>query len=198
MPENVQLCQHYLNEVYDDIQAKHAYPLPRDYGEILFEGTAKLLSFIQTNKQDIFVDFGSGRGKAVAQLFLQTNMQEVKGIELNFSLHQQAEAAAQRLKKELPDFFKEGRKLSFIQGDFLNYPLEGTTIALVNATCFSQQLINSLGLRLNTIKGLHTVLSSRPIATLTHFTFQYSVRIECSWDTALCYVYKNNSHAYER
>ena len=192
--ENTELlCQHYLKLIYDEIQANVQFRSPGDYAEILFEGVTKLLTKVKVNDNDRFVDFGSGKGKIAAQVFLQTPVKESAGIELVEGLHHQATLAADRIAQDLPQFFSHGRKLAFFHGNFLNYPLSDMTITLINSICFSQELINSLGTLLNEIRNIHTIVTLRPIATLTQFTFKRSTRIECSWDSALCYIYERNN-----
>jgi hypothetical protein len=185
------LCQNYLAILYHDVQRNRASVenICESYGEILYPGVDKLLSAIKLSVQDIFVDYGSGLGKMVIQVFLKSLVKEAYGIEIVPELHQHALHAAQRLKQELPEFYEENRKLTFLVGNFLEIPLTKVTVALINSTCFTQQLLNDLGKQIEHTPSIHTVLSMRPIHTLERLPFKKTVRIECSWDTALCYIY---------
>lgn len=187
------LCQYYLTYLYKDIEGKAGFK-PTDvcqtYGEILYPGIEKLLKFIRPLESDIFMDFGSGLGKAVLQVFLNSSVKAAFGIECVPELYKQAEAAASLAREELSLTFTKTRTLDFICGDFLQESLDEVTIAFVNSTCFTQTLLNTLGLRLDVAPNIHTILSMRPINSLTNFKFVKSLGIECSWDAALCYIYR--------
>ncbi len=150
-------------------------------GEILAPSIEKLFKKVPLSAQDIFVDLGSGRGQITKQVFLQTEVKEAWGIECLELLHLEA-------IKELP--VSEGRRLNFILGDFLNYSLMGATVALINSACFGPKLLNPLGERLNQTTSIKTVCTLRPILTLTRLQFIKTIRVECSWDSALCYIYQ--------
>lgn len=182
------LCAHYLNSIYAKLAKTNSINYPKNYGEFLFPGLAKLFSELNLTKEDVFLDLGSGLGKGVVQAFLHTEVGEARGIELNEAMHQVATRASYQIQQDLPQFF-ENRKLTFIQGDFLKIPFEGVTVALVNATCFSQSLLHSLGNRINQTSSIHTVLSTRPIPTLTQLIFKKVIYLECSWDSAQCFLY---------
>jgi 16S rRNA A1518/A1519 N6-dimethyltransferase RsmA/KsgA/DIM1 with predicted DNA glycosylase/AP lyase activity len=151
------------------------------YGELLPESVNKLLRVISINENDVFLDLGSGLGKVVKQIFFQTRVKEAHGIEINADLH--AEATQHSLQNS-------NRTLRFTQGDFLTQPLTDATVVLIASPCFSPSILHALGKRINDTSTIHTVLSLRPIATLTRLQFKKIIRVECSWDTALCYVYK--------
>lgn len=186
------LCQHYLTILYHGMpqHTKHVSKnINETYGEILYPGIDKLLSAIELSKDDVFVDYGSGVGKIVIQVFLKSLVKEAYGIEISPELHQHAAHAAQKIQHDLPEFYNEGRKLIFLHGDFLKTPLTTSTVALVTSTCFTQPLLAELGKIIEGTPSIHTVLSLRPIHTLQRLSFKQAIRIECSWDTVLCYVY---------
>ncbi|MDR3478675.1 MAG: hypothetical protein P4M14_11665 [Gammaproteobacteria bacterium] len=189
------LCQHYLNRLYQGTKGHQSPELIKQasisetYGEILFPSIDKLLSMVMLTDQDVFVDYGSGIGKITAQVFLKTAVKEAIGIELLPALHEQAEAAGKRLLQELPGFYENGRKLTFILGDFLKTPLPNATVAVVCAPCFPQVILNALGQILNDTESIHTIFTLRPISTIKRLAFKRAVRVEGSWDTSLCYIY---------
>jgi hypothetical protein len=186
------LCQHYLAILYHDVQGKRVSitnNICETYGEILYPSVDKILSVIQPSDSDVFVDYGSGLGKMVIQVFLKSLVKEAYGIEISPELYQHSLNAAQRLQSDLPGFYQNGRKLTFFLGNFLEIPLTTVTIAMVTSTCFTQSLLNQLGKIIEYTPSIHTVLSLRPISILERLTFKKTIRIECSWDTELCYVY---------
>lgn len=189
------LSQNYLNILYQNVKEHcdhnhHKENMSLTYGEILAPSINKLLTKIKLSDQDIFVDFGSGIGKAVVQFFLNSCVKEAHGIELLPKLHQRALFIAGRISNDLPQFFISNRKLTFVQGDFLQILFPKATIALVVSTCFNPPLLLQLGKIINNTPSIHTVLTLRPIATLQSFSFREAVPVECSWDSALCYIYR--------
>jgi hypothetical protein len=185
------LCQQYLSMVYNDVHRHVASDYVETYGELLFSGVSKLLAKIKLNESDIFMDLGSGLGKIPAQVFLQSNVKEAYGIESVQERNQQAVLAAQKIQQDLPNFFNNNRKLIYLSGSFLDIPLTRATVVLVNGVCFGQQLTNAIGEVIENTPSIHTVLTLRPIATLKRLAFKKTVRVECSWDSALCYIYSN-------
>ncbi|BCA95671.1 hypothetical protein TUM19329_20320 [Legionella antarctica] len=188
------LCQQYLAILYHDVQRRNDLVINNiceTYGEILYPSVDKILSVIQPSDSDVFVDYGSGLGKMVIQFFLKSRVKEAYGIEISPDLYQHSFNAAQRLRHELPGFYQCGRKLTFFLGDFLEVHLETATIAMVTSTCFTQSLLNQLGKIIEHTPSIHTVLSLRPISILERLTFKKTIRLECSWDTELCYVYSD-------
>lgn len=188
------LCQHYLNTLYNQkelptLNKNQNKNISETYGEILYESLATLMDAIVISEQDIFIDLGSGLGKVAIQFFLNSGVKESYGIEIVPELHERSAIAAQKVKVDLPDFFIGERKLMFIANNFLNISLNNATIALIASPCFSQTILNSLGEILNNTPSIHTVLSLRPISTLKRLIFVNTIRVECSWDTALCYIY---------
>lgn len=188
------LCQYYITILYDGVQRSKAdnlanNPIYETYGEVLYPSVDKLLRAITLTEKDIFIDLGSGMGKIVIQFFLKSMVKAAYGIELKPDLHQLALNAAARLQCDLPEFYIGGRQLTFLSGSFLETPFTTATVALINPACFPQSLLNKLGTILEDTPSIHTVLSLRPISTLRRLVFMKVIRIECSWDSALCYVY---------
>ena len=118
------LCQHYLRIVYHFAEKSPALAQPRNIietsGEILYAGVKRLLSRITLTENDVFVDLGSGAGKVVTQVFLQSPVKTAYGIELVPELHRRAQLAAQKIQQDLPNFFQHGRQLNFYEGRFFS------------------------------------------------------------------------------
>lgn len=190
------LCQQYLDIVYHDAgkratsNFRKANNIAQTNGEILYPAVHKLLSGLSLTESDVFVDLGSGTGKVVTQVFLTSVVKEAHGIELVPELHQRALQAAEKMQLDLPEFFQDERKLTFSEGSFLEVPLHNASVVLINSVCFNQKLLFAIGDLMNASPGIHTVLSLRPIANLQRLSFKKTIRVECSWDTALCYVYR--------
>lgn len=159
--------------------------IPQTNGEILYPSAAKLLTALPLTHHDIFLDLGSGLGKFVQQVFSTTQVREAHGIEISEELHHQALLATKNIQQP------NHRKLNFIQGDFLEIPWPAPTVLFICATCYTQATLCAIGNIINHTPSIHTVMSLRPIPTLQRLPFKEVIRIECTWDTALCYVYKS-------
>lgn len=186
------LCQQYLNAIYQEsgIMKYDANTLAETSGTILYESVETLLRTMQLNAQDVFTDYGSGNGSVVAQMFLNSQVKEAVGIEIVNVCHQQASAIATRIQQDLPPFYHDQRKLTFIQADFLKMSVDATTVAFVSALCFPPHLLHAIGHVLNRLPHLRMVLSLRPIPTLQRLRFTHTIHLQGSWDSVLCYCYK--------
>lgn len=190
------ICQRYLSKVYKLVNESVSGPIDTSMdknltqGEILCAGINKILSHVAISQDDIFVDLGSGTGRIVLQVFLQSQVKEALGIEFIPELHQQATLAANHVLNDLPELCQGGRRLDFISGSFFEVPFEHATIALISATCFDQRLLFNLGKLINKHPNIHTVISLRPLLTLERLVFKKAFRVQCSWDVAQCYIYR--------
>lgn len=187
------LCQQYLSFLYqtkvcNDIKRKKGN-IAETYGEILYPSVIKLMSSIKLSVDDVFFDLGSGLGKVVIQLFLTTSIRESYGIEIRPDLHQQALTILRQIQKDLPDCFPYSRKLTFLCGNFLEIPLSSATLLLIASPCFSPTILHRLSGIINDLSSVHSVFSLRPLPALKRLPFKKAIAIECSWDSALCYLY---------
>ncbi|MFZ2315338.1 MAG: hypothetical protein WAW86_06755 [Gammaproteobacteria bacterium] len=183
------LCEHYLHILYRDVKVNHQQmTINETYGEILYSGLCKIITSLMPSRDDILYDLGSGLGKAALQIFFTTTMKRVHGIELIPTLHQEAVVALEKSKLDIPLFFSE-RTMSFECGDFLKASIADASIVLVGSPCFSPSLLRELAHKLDSNLKTHTVLSLKTLP-LNTFMFRKVIRVECSWDTALCYVYE--------
>lgn len=163
--------------------------LSETYGEILPESVEKLLLQLQLKPNDIFLDLGSGLGKMVAQVFMTTEVKESCGIEFVSTLHEQANESAIQLLHKYPASFSGNRKLTFLHGDFMKIKCPGATVVFIASAMMTMATLDALGMMMNEMDEVHTVLTLKPLRTLQRLPFKGTIRIECSWDTALCYRY---------
>lgn len=164
--------------------------LTESNGEILFPSVELLLSKMQLTAEDHFVDLGAGHGKVILQVLLQTMTRTITGIEIVASAYARAKHALQRLQVAQPHLFSK-RNLQLIHGDFFSVQLKPQpTVVWLNATCFSQSMLHKLALLLNCYTELRMIISLRPLLHLERCKFVKRFSVECSWDTALCYVYE--------
>jgi hypothetical protein len=191
------LCARYLHILYHDMPDIQVNPplnhanIPETPGEILHQSVSRILTKLRLTEKDVFMDLGSGLGKIVAQVFLQTAVKEAIGIEIVSAFHERALLAAGRLRQELPDFFQNERQLTYLCGSFLELPVNIASVVLINAICFDPFMVRQLGALMESTPNIHTVIALRPLPGLQRLRFQKTLRVECSWDSALCYLYHN-------
>jgi SAM-dependent methyltransferase len=189
------LWQHYLDVVYRDIGKVYSQELTsnRDIsetnGELLYVSINKLFAHVTLTDQDVFFDLGSGLGKMILHVYLQTPVKEVYGIELLVNLHKQAMLAAERVKHDL-GILQAVKKMEFICGDFFEINFNTATVVFINSVCFGQDIMLKLEKIINSIPSIHTVITLRPMDNLQHVSFKKSIHLQGSWDAALGYIYQ--------
>lgn len=191
--QHEQNIQDYLAIVYQDLPPITAPQsiLAHTSGEILYPSLNRLFQAISLTPEDILIDLGSGRGNLVLQTFLTQKLKKVVGIEIRSDLHQQALQAWQRVQRDLASCLSTLPEIEFLLGDFLAVSLNEASIALINATCFGPDLMLQLSHKLDNTMGIHTVCSLRPLPWIQRLKCQKIISLQCSWDTALCYIYRS-------
>ncbi len=195
-----ELYQGYLTKVYQHTKGMTNYSLEEKlqfakegvcvtYGELLYPSVKKLITYMNLNDADTFLDLGSGNGKCVLQVFMQTPVKKAFGIEANTRLHHQALAVAQNIKQALPFYWEENRDCQFIEANFLHLPWNEATVVYTCSTCFTQELLIAIGDKINITPSIQSVFSLRPLPSL-QLPLKKVFQVECSWDTALCFMYQ--------
>lgn len=195
-----ELFQTYVEYLYRDATGQIQYPKNQSqllldqkvcvtYGELLFPSLRRVLSSLPLTSEDVFLDMGSGLGKLAIMAFYLGPMRQVRGIEASMPLYEQSIKPLTELKLNCPELFMGLRRLSFEYGNFLHADLSDITVAYCCSTCFSQNLLYEIGYKVNKTPNIRYILSLRPIPSLTRLKFKGVIEVECSWDSALCYVY---------
>jgi SAM-dependent methyltransferase len=190
------LCHRYLNHLYRELtpysyaESYKKKDLAATQGEILYDSINKLLASISLGEEDVFFDLGSGTGRVTAQVFLKSPVRQACGIEFIPELHAQSLRIARQIETQLPEFYLKERKLRFIEGNFLETPFSEATVVLMNSVCFSQQTLAQVAVLIDSNPQIHSLLSLRPLPGIRRLRFVKTLRTECTWDTALCYLYQ--------
>ena len=103
-----ELYQAYLAHVYQHVEqpllvGKVSGSLT--YGEMLYPSVKKLLNKLQIESNDIFLDLGSGLGKLVLQVWMQTILKSVIGIEAREELSRQTNEVVHQIYQGFPFFW---------------------------------------------------------------------------------------------
>lgn len=195
-----ELYQGYLAKVYQDTQGYQRYSLAEHalykdagicitYGELLYPSAKKIIHEMSKDQNEVFLDLGSGLGKCALQVFMQTELRRVLGIEASKELHTQALTAFNQVKSDFPFFWEEGRSLTLICDNFLHADWQDATIVYSCSTCFTQELLIAIGNKINQQPKVKQVFSFRPLPSLK-LPLKKVFGVECSWDSALCFFYE--------
>jgi hypothetical protein len=120
------------------------------YGEITPQAVDALIKIFNLGPDDVFYDLGSGVGKAVIQVGLTAAVKKAVGVELSSTRHERALTAL----KQLEDLQSSGRieNITFIHGNFLSQDLHDATHILLCSTCFPDELMEKLSIKLAELK----------------------------------------------
>jgi len=122
------------------------------YGESNFQAMLDILKFIEIkennffyDKNKIFLDLGSGIGKAVIAMSLFDKFKKCIGVEIMENLYFKSEIVKEKLDIEY--LFKNNLKISeidFLFDDILNLDFSNYDVIFANSTCWTKEFINSL------------------------------------------------------
>lgn len=205
-----ELYQAYLANVYQGVQRVPRPKTDREYwrqrkvspayGEMLYPSVKKMMNKFCSLSAGGFLDLGSGLGKLALQIFMQSGIKKVLGIEALTELSEQAKNVVRRVRVDCPFFWEDSRDLRLVTGNFLTEDWEGASIVYACSTCFRTELLEAIGDRINVEMEIKQAFTLNPFPTLKRLTLKEVFTVECSWDTALCYHYtehkggSNESH----
>lgn len=182
---NQSAYQRFSQQEFSELQANN---ICATYGELDYISVVRLLKHAQLSPSDIFLDLGSGNGKLCLQVFLQTAIAKVLGIEAIAELVTQAKGVKQQLLTDL-NYNNPEHILEFTQGNFLTTDWESATVLYCCSTCFTRECLDAIGDKINREVSVRQVFSLRPLPTLERLTLKQVFLVECSWDSALCFHY---------
>lgn len=159
------------------------------YGEVVYDTVRYLIQELKPTSRDVFYDLGSGVGKMVVQMYLESPVKKSCGIELSATRHACAEGVKAELKSQ--KLLDKKRALVFIKGDFLQQNFSDATIVFMNSLCFSEEVMRSILKKLARGKNHMRVLSSQRFPDDTPFVFKKTYSWPMSWSLS------TDVHLYE-
>jgi len=159
------------------------------YGEAEIDSFASVLSHAAPQPGEVFVDLGSGLGKAVIAAFLLNDFSKLVGIELLTDLAGAADTLLEEFKMTvyptLPDACAASQRdpaiMQLIEGDFLALDWSDADIVYANATRFDQPLIDAISKKAESLKpGARFVITTTPLNS-DEFSLQKRGRSNVSW-----------------
>lgn len=133
------------------------------YGEVTPKGVATLIHALHLDDTSVFYDLGSGRGVAVLQVALQSDVrvQRAVGVELSTSRHEIAVQALEGLAARVPSVRE---RVQFICADLgkSNFYQDATEVFCTNLL-FGHTLNRSLSTQLARSESLRRVATLKPL-----------------------------------
>jgi hypothetical protein len=165
------------------------------YGEILYPSLNKIIQYMDIDENDVFYDFGSGVGKVVLQVLLNTPVKKAIGIEFNKKRNDVAVKVYKQVKHEFPELIKN-REFECLNKNFLEVDVSDATIIYACSTLFAPPLLADIAKVIDQHCPKLKYLISIPSVKYdyTHIPCE-SVKVEdimdidCTWDKTVCYIY---------
>lgn len=159
------------------------------YGEITVQGADALINYLKPQKNDVFVDAGSGVGKLAVHFFFATDVAKSIGIELSQERYEKALKIKAALEKD--KLIPQGRSLEFYHEDILKADFKQATIFFMCSTCFSSELMQKITEKLSHLtKGLR-VITLKQLPKNDHFELKDTLLLPMTWSArTTVYIYE--------
>ena len=103
-------------------------PRSTEYAPVGLLSLRRILPRREVGPDDVFIDVGSGKGRAVLQAAMQYPFRRVYGVEMSEQLHETAERNLERVRHRL-----SGTEVHFVRANVLDYTMpDDVTVALFN------------------------------------------------------------------
>lgn len=152
-------------------------------------------------KGGIFYDLGSGTGKAIIAMSLFCPFKKLIGIEYLEGLWNLSMRSKIFYEKTITDklikfnalfTIEESNRIDFYNGDFLRQKWEDASIIFANSTCFTQDLMDKIGIKAKKECQIETVIItvSKKLTNLDYdWEFKEVFKRLMSWGVGSIYIY---------
>lgn len=159
------------------------------YGEIKPEAVSQLEEYLKLTAHDVFYDLGSGVGKMVVQIYLDTPVKKSVGIELSPTRSNKAQSVKEKLKQQR--LLDPKRILEFRTEDIMNSDISDATVIYLASTCLSDEYMKKITDRLAQLKKGLRVLTLRKLPPHKDFKEITQLTAPMTWSTG------STIHVYE-
>jgi len=164
---NMRLLEGDFDKIYEKYDRSDIYSKSRDeenlvastYGEILPSSVNNLINELKIDNSDVFYDLGSGAGKLVMQMYMNSDVGKSKGIEFQTNRYNISENALKKLYKLRPELLDDDRIISYYNGNIADFNLDDATIIFMCSTCFTPDLMNVVLGKVKNNKNLKYIIS---------------------------------------
>lgn len=163
------------------------------YGEVVPDSFYQLLVDVNPQPGQVFYDLGSGTGKAVFLAHLLYDFSHCKGIELVEPLYEASHQVSQMYESEIrPTIIDkvDDRKVTLIQGNFLEYDMSDGDVIFMNSTCFQDDLMEALEVKLECVHAnAHIISLSKPLRSPAFHQYKHKM-YDFSWGQATAFYHR--------
>jgi precorrin-6B methylase 2 len=163
------------------------------YGEVVPTPFHGLLSQLSPQEDEVFIDLGSGTGKATLLAAMLFPFRRVIGVELLPGLAAAANKVLGRYDAEIrPGLAAEHQRqrIEFIEGNLLEVDLSEVDWVFTHATCFEPPLMAELARKLEELKaGAKAIIVGHQLKSEAFSLVTMKV-LRLSWGTALTSIYQ--------
>lgn len=152
------------------------------YGEILPKSVSILLADLKLTEEDVFYDLGSGVGKVAVQVYLESGVKKSVGVELSSTRHAHAMNVYGKLKDA--GKLKANRDLVFRQENILHTDISDATVLFLCSTCYSDELMAELAIKIQQLKPEARVLTLKPFKSPTALKLVKAYQLSMTWAEA--------------
>ena len=201
---NLDVFRFNIIDIFDKIDDMNLYTVPPSdtdntinstYGEIALLGIQKIINNISIDKNDVFYDLGSGRGRVPMLLYCNTHLKKAVGIEYHVHRHDIAQLAIKLLYRTYPTLLHDKRILSYYHGNIMHSIIDDATIVFLCSTCFTEELMNSLFTQLQKCPKLRYIITLKPYDKFKELLpYVKEIKVKCSWSNEVtCSIYYKNN-----
>ncbi|MCX7881476.1 MAG: hypothetical protein N2482_03145 [Patescibacteria group bacterium] len=168
------------------------------YGEINFDSFYEIIKMINSKKEDVFYDLGSGTGKAVLASHLLFDFKKSIGIEILDNLYEISLSIKEKYEREIkPGLVNEKimGEIDFVLGDILETDFSEADIVFANSTCFPDEIMNNLEQKLLTLKKGARIITLTNRLKNEAFLLLMSKLYQQNWGQATVNFYVKESAA---
>eukprot|EP00232_Nephroselmis_pyriformis_P003878 CAMPEP_0182906666 /NCGR_PEP_ID=MMETSP0034_2-20130328/33911_1 /TAXON_ID=156128 /ORGANISM="Nephroselmis pyriformis, Strain CCMP717" /LENGTH=261 /DNA_ID=CAMNT_0025042393 /DNA_START=87 /DNA_END=872 /DNA_ORIENTATION=- len=132
------------------------------YGELSFGAWAEIIQVLGSDPGAVFLDMGSGVGKAAVAAALLGGFREVRGVEILPRVARLAEDHAAKYNEARDGAGERWPALALSEGNMFEAPLGDVDVVFCFATCLSRSIVQNLQWKLEELRpGAQVVVVSK-------------------------------------
>lgn len=176
-----------LESVNDEKVASAKVLVNSTYGEMTFDGMETLIREANIGPNDVFVDLGSGNGRAVIQTFVNAGTRRAYGIEFHPERSYNSERALKKVYQQRPECLAHDRICSFqLQNIKDVYTLGDATVIYMCSTCYPEELLDAVYEKVKQSKNLRCIITHKQYDKFKEFLPKVrTVTVSCTWNPKL-------------
>lgn len=174
----------------DIFMSTDANTIAYTYGTIRPPAIRSILAHLNIDEADVLTDVGSGCGNVVLQVFANTPIRKVRGIEFVKARHVDAVRHFEDFKKQYQ--VDPSKEMLLVNGDACIEDFSDSTIVFASSTCFPEALMACLKERCESNRKLKYLISQKPLGPSKLKYLGDLVDMKTSWSPGEPYrIYTN-------